>query len=167
MKMTKKLVLAAVVLPLTLGTASAFAFGGKGHHKGMGGECGGFDRGIMRQLDLTDEQQAQLKEMRETNRAAMKAHFSENADARRAEMQAYHNNVQALILADNFDQAAANELAKQMVDKQTERKVKMMEKKHQMLSILTPEQKAKFIELKQDRMKECGDKMHKRWQKDS
>jgi len=35
MKSAKKLVLAAVVLPLTLGTASAFAFGGKDHHKGF------------------------------------------------------------------------------------------------------------------------------------
>ena len=39
MKTAKKLVLAAVVLPLTLGTASAFAFGGK-DHKGGHGDCG-------------------------------------------------------------------------------------------------------------------------------
>ncbi|MCA2470508.1 CpxP family protein, partial [Vibrio alginolyticus] len=55
MKSAKKLVLAAVVLPLTLGTASAFAFGGKDHHKGPRDECGmGMDRGIMRDLNLTD-----------------------------------------------------------------------------------------------------------------
>ena len=46
MKMTKKLVLAAAALPLMLGTASAFAYGGgdKGDHKGMHGKCGGFDK---------------------------------------------------------------------------------------------------------------------------
>ncbi len=42
MKMTKKLVLVAAALPLMLGTASAFAYGGgdKGDHKGMHGKCG-------------------------------------------------------------------------------------------------------------------------------
>ncbi|KOO11405.1 hypothetical protein AKJ18_29285, partial [Vibrio xuii] len=47
----------------------------------------------------------------------------------------------------DFDKAAANELAKQMVEQQSERRVQMMERQHQMLSILTPEQKAKFVEM--------------------
>ena len=55
MKSAKKLVLAAVVLPLTLGAASAFAYGGKNHHQGPCDECGmGMDRGIMRDLSLTE-----------------------------------------------------------------------------------------------------------------
>jgi len=164
MKMAKKLVLAAVVLPLTLGTASAFAFGGKDHKKGGHGECGGgFDRGIMRQLDLTDAQKDQLKEMRESGKQQMKANFKENFETRQAGMQAHHAKVQALVLADNFDEAAANDLAKSMVEQQTERKVKMLEKQHQMLSVLTPEQKAKFAELQQERAGKCADKMQKRF----
>lgn len=165
MKTAKKLVLAAVVLPLTLGTASAFAFGGK-DHKGHRGECGkGMDRGIMRQLDLTDAQKDQLKEMREANKAEMKAKFADGHEARMAERQAHHDKVQALLLADNFDEAAANDLAKEMVEKQTERRVKMMEKKHQMLSVLTPEQKTKFVELQKERQQKCGEKMQKRMEK--
>ncbi|EKM12339.1 CpxP family protein [Vibrio harveyi] len=165
MKTAKKLVLAAVVLPLTLGTASAFAFGGK-DHKGHRGECGmGMDRGIMRQLDLTDAQKDQLKEMREANKAEMKAKFADGKEARMAERQAHHDKVQALLLADNFDAAAANDLAKEMVEKQTERRVKMMEKKHQMLSVLTPEQKTKFVELQKERQQKCGEKMQKRMEK--
>ncbi|MGI9919428.1 CpxP family protein [Vibrio owensii] len=165
MKTAKKLVLAAVVLPLTLGTASAFAFGGK-DHKGHRGECAmGMDRGIMRQLDLTDAQKDQLKEMREANKAEMKAKFADGHEARMAERQAHHDKVQALLLADNFDEAAANDLAKEMVEKQTERRVKMMEKKHQMLSVLTPEQKTKFVELQKERQQKCGEKMQKRMEK--
>ncbi len=163
MKMTKKLVLAAVVLPLTLGTASAFAFGGKHHKGGPDSECGmGFDRGIMRQLNLTDEQQAQLKEMRNENRAEMKQKFKGDFEARQAQMQAHHAKVQALVLADTFDEAAANKLAKEMVEQHTERKVQMLAKQHQMLSVLTPEQKAQFVELQNERMSECSDKMQKR-----
>ncbi|MCG9785052.1 CpxP family protein [Vibrio brasiliensis] len=164
MKLAKKVVLAAAVLPLALGTASAYAFGGKDHKKGGHGECGGgFDRGIMRQLDLTDAQKDQLKEMRESGKQEMKAAFKENFEARHAEKQAQHAKVQQLVLADNFDQAAANELAKSMVEQQTERKVKMLEKQHKMLSILTPEQKAKFVELQQERSTECAEKMQKRF----
>lgn len=168
MNTAKKMVLAAVVLPLTLGTASAWAFGGGGkdNHKGPRDECrGGLDRGIMRQLDLTEEQQAQLKEMREAGRDEMKAQFKENFESHQAQMQAHRASVQALVLADTFDQAAAQELAKQMVDQQTERRVKMLEKEHKMLSVLTPEQKAKFVELQQERATECGEKMQKRMNK--
>ncbi len=153
MKTAKKLVLAAVVLPLTLGTASAFAFGGK-DHKGGHGDCGkGMDRGIMRQLDLTDAQKDQLKEMRQANKAAMKAKFADGKEARMAERQAHHEKVQALLLADNFDEAAANDLAKEMVEKQTERRVAMLEKKHQMLSVLTPEQKQNTLSYRKNVIK--------------
>ncbi|WP_114767548.1 CpxP family protein [Vibrio rhodolitus] len=157
MKTVKKLVLAAAVVPMVFASASALAFGGKGDHKG--GHCqGGMDRGIIKQLDLTDAQKDQLKQMRETNKAQMKENYQANFEARKAERQAQHEKVQQLVLADNFDQAAANELAKQMVEKQTERKVKMLEKQHQMLSVLTPEQKAKFVELSKERMEKCADK---------
>ncbi|MGR5069859.1 MULTISPECIES: CpxP family protein [Vibrio] len=166
MKSAKKVVLAAIILPLTLGAASAFAFGGKDHHKGPRGECSqGMERGVMRQLNLTDAQKDKLKEMRKANKADMKANYAEHHQARKAERQAHHAKMQALLLADNFDEAAANDLAKVMVDKQTERRVKMMEKKHQMLSVLTPEQKVKFVELQKERQQECGEKMQKRMQK--
>ncbi|MCK6265275.1 CpxP family protein [Vibrio sp. ZSDE26] len=163
MNTTKKLVLAAAILPLTFATASAYAFGGNSHHKGGKGGCsGGFDRSIVRQLDLTDEQKDQLKEMRETSKSERKAHHQGNFEAKQAEMQAYHQQIQALVLADSFDEAAANELAKQMVEKQTERRVNKLAQQQKMLSVLTEEQKAQFVELQQERMQKCSDKMQKR-----
>lgn len=163
MKSAKKLVLAAVVLPLTLGSAGAFAFGGKGPNKGPRDECGpGMDRGIMRQLDLTDTQKDQLETLRNERRDEMRNKKADNRDARQAERQAYHAKVQALVLADNFDEAQATELAKEMVEKQTERRVEMLEKKHQMLNILTPEQKTEFVKLQEERMQECSERMQKR-----
>ncbi|MEZ8291044.1 CpxP family protein [Vibrio sp. 10N.237.312.B06] len=168
MKMTKKLVLVAAALPLMLGTASAFAYGGgdKGDHKGMHGKCGGFDKKVMRQLDLTDAQKAELKEMREANRAEMKAKHSGNKADKMAQMKAHHEKVQDLILADTFDEAAANDLASQMVEKQTERRLTMLKKQHQMMSVLTPEQKTQLKEIQQDSMAKCADKMEKRMNKD-
>ncbi|MEZ8039926.1 CpxP family protein [Vibrio sp. 1F263] len=168
MKMTKKLVLVAAALPLMLGTASAFAYGGgdKGDYKGMHGKCGGFDKKVMRQLDLTDAQKAELKEMREANRAEMKAKHSGNKADKMAQMKAHHEKVQDLVLADTFDEAAANDLATQMVEKQTERRLTMLKKQHQMMSVLTPEQKTQLKEIQQDRMAKCADKMEKRMNKD-
>ena len=168
MKMTKKLVLAAAALPLMLGTASAFAYGGgdKGDHKGMYGKCGGFDKKVMRQLDLTDAQKTELKEMREANRAEMKEKHVGNKADKMAKMKAHQEKVQALVLADNFDEAAANELASQMVEKQTERRVAMLKKQHQMMSVLTAEQKTQLKEIQQDRMTKRADKMEKRMNKD-
>ncbi len=166
MKSAKKLVLAAVVLPLTLGAAGAFAYGGKDQQKGPRDECGpGMDRGIMRQLDLTDAQKDQLQSLRDANRAEMRGRNSADRDARRSERQAYHAKMQALVLADSFDEAQANALAKEMVEKQTERRVKMLEKKHQMLSVLTSEQKTEFAKLQNEGMQECGDRMQKRMSK--
>jgi len=166
MKTVKKLVLAAAILPLTLATASAFAFGGgKGHHKGgPDDECGmGMDRGIFRELNLTDAQKEQLDSMRQAGRKEMKAQFKGKFADNQAERQAQHAKVQALVLADTFDANAANELAKEMAAKQAERRVQMLEKQHKMLSVLTPEQKAKFVDLQNERMQECGAKMHKRF----
>jgi protein CpxP len=71
------------------------------------------------------------------------------------QMKAMRDKERALMLAPNFDKAQATELAKQMVDMQVERRVQMMEKRHQMLNVLTPEQKTQFQNLQQERMAKC------------
>ncbi len=169
MKFSKKLVIAATVLPLALGSASALAYGGgKGGHHGKGGEgmCGGFDgKRMFRELDLTDAQKEQMKELRQANKEAMKAKFSGDFAAKKAEMQARQQKMQDLVLADNFDADAANAMASEMVQQQTERRVQMLEKQQEMLNILTPEQKVKFKELQQERMEKCFSKMESRVEK--
>ena len=60
-------------------------------------------------------------------------------------------------MADKFDPAKATELAQEMSDKHVKRQVDMLSKQHKMLSILTPEQKTKFIELQKERMEDCDD----------
>ncbi|MFA0088502.1 CpxP family protein [Vibrio sp. 10N.261.51.F12] len=167
MKLAKKLVLAAAVLPLTFATASALAYGGQGDHHGKGGkgsdgQCGGLDRKVFSQLDLTDAQKDQMKEMRQSMKSDKKSKRGENVEAKMAEMQARHQKMQDLVLADTFDADAANALASEMVAQQTERRVKMMEKQHEMLSILTAEQKTKLKEVQQERMQKCVTKMESR-----
>ena len=156
MKMAKKLILASVVLPLVLST-SAFAFGGK-DHKGPQEECRpGLDRGMMKELNLTDSQKEQFKTLRQANKEEMKERFNDNKEQGEKARMAHFDKVNSLLMADKFDPAKATELAQEMSDKHVKRQVDMLSKQHKMLSILTPEQKTKFIELQKERMEDCDD----------
>ena len=161
MNMKKKLVIAAAALPMMFATAGAYAFGGKGGC-GMDGPKGHFDRDVLRQLDLTEEQKDKLRDLRDAKRDEMQAKRDEFKDTRIAEMKAHHQAVQALVLADDFDEAKAQELAKAMIEKQSDRRVEKMKTKHEMLSILTEEQKAKLKDLQAERMEKMSGKMAKR-----
>ncbi len=150
MKMAKKLILASLVLPLAISAGSAFAYGGK-DHRGSHNDCrSGMDRGMMKDLNLTDEQKTQLKELRQANKDTMKRGGKEPA-----QQEAHRNQLNELLLADTFDSAKAKALAEQMSGKHTERQVEKLSKQHQMLSILTPEQKTQFIEQQKKHMEEC------------
>ncbi|AZL85890.1 periplasmic repressor CpxP [Aliivibrio salmonicida] len=155
MNMIKKLVLGAVVLPLSLASASAFAAGGSHHEGGMkgkgmhgegmhGGKCMmKANKKAFKELDLTDAQEDKLDKMRDDRKAEHKAKKGEKRQPT-AEMKADHEAMQNLILADNFDEAAVRNLAEKMSEKQIDRRVNMMKKRHDMMNVLTPEQKTEF-----------------------
>lgn len=149
----KKTLVLAIALPLALGSASALAYGGGKHHGGKG-FCGGGQEGhkIFRELDLTVEQQQQMRELRQANRDEMKGYSSE----KRAAMQANHQQMQTLLLAKDFDEKAVRELARKMSEQQIERRITMLEKRHQMLNILTPEQKTQLKQLQTERAEQCA-----------
>lgn len=155
MKMAKKLILASVVLPLVISAGSAYA-GGKDRHD----ECRpGFDRSMMKELNLTDEQKEQLKTLRKANRDDMKGQRKDKPKQGEGMREDRMKSMNELLLADSFDPAKATEMAKKNAQKQIERQVEMMSKQHEMFSILTPDQKEQLIKLQQERMEECGDDM--------
>ncbi len=181
MKTKKNLVLAAAALPLIFGTASAMAFGGgqggpgsmmepgqqmmpipnkKGPRRGPDRGCHGemrLDFGMMQVLGLSDKQKDEVRSLRNAQRAEMRAdfrkHFATNAkkrDADRAQMQ-------KLLLAKDFDKAAVEKLAEDMVQQRVQFRVEMAKRQHDLLNILTPAQKAKFAEMQNERYQECLD----------
>jgi protein CpxP len=81
-----------------------------------------------------------------------------------AQKQAHQQQVQQLLLADTFDENAAQALATQMVEAQTEKRVTMLEQQHKAMSILTAEQKTKLKELQQERAEKCAEKFAERQQ---
>ncbi|KLV07539.1 periplasmic repressor CpxP [Photobacterium aquae] len=150
----KKTLALVIALPLALGSASALAYGGGKHHGGHGGKgaCGMHDgKQMFRQLDLSDEQKSQLQEMRKANREAMKSEWAKH----HGEMRANHQQMQKLVLADNFDEAAVRSLAEKMTEQQVERRVEMLKHRHDMLNVLTADQKAKYQQLQAERMEKC------------
>lgn len=155
MNMTKTMILAAVALPLAIGSASVLAYGKGKHAEHQQQRCGlHSEKGIVNQLNLTTEQQNQLKALREAHRQTMQ---DQRGRGSRDDMSALRDQERALVLSADFDRAAANDLAKQMVDKQVERRINMLEKRHQMMSILTDEQKTQLQTLQQ----ECMEKHHR------
>jgi protein CpxP len=160
MKKMTKVILGATLLPILLSSAAVMAKGGdKDGEKGSRHEqCErGSEKGLMKQLDLTTEQQAKMDEMRKANREEMQS----GRDAKRGQMQAMHKQEQQLVMAKDFDEKAAQNLAKQMVDTQAAQRVEKLKKRFDMMSVLTPEQKTKLVELQQAQMDNCdmdGDK---------
>ncbi len=156
MKMAKKLILAAVVLPITLGSAAAFAAGGKGPGQGrdFGGECGNggmMNPAVFSQLNVTPEQKAKMAELRLKQRDEMQAQRA----GKHAEMRAFKLKERELVMSSNFDEAAANKLAQQMVERRAEQRVEMMKNRHDMMNVLTADQKAKLTSIQQERMNDC------------
>ncbi|MDD9196617.1 CpxP family protein [Aliivibrio sp. S3MY1] len=150
MNMIKKMVLGAAVLPLYFASASAFAAGESHHEGGMKGEGmhGGkcmmkANKKAFKELDLTDAQEDQFDEMRDARKAEMKAKKGQKRQPT-TEMKADHEAMQNLMLADNFDEQAVRDLAEKMSQRQIDRRVEMMKKRHEMMNILTPAQKAEF-----------------------
>ena len=165
MKMAKRLIIASIVLPLTLSATGAFASGGK-HHKNRHDDCRpSLDRG-MKELNLTDNQKEQFKTLRQANEAERQAKHKGEPKQREAMREARANKLNTLLLADKFDPAKATEIAQGMSKKRVERQVQMLSKQHKMLSILTPEQKEKFIDLQKKRLEKCGDGMSRHHGKD-
>ncbi|WP_133013383.1 Spy/CpxP family protein refolding chaperone [Marinomonas flavescens] len=159
MKMAKKIILATIMFPIALGTASAFAASNgdknnqKGDHKNPRMEqCApglNLTPRIIKRLDLTDAQKQKIKALRQANGAEMKV-----------KMAKHDKQMNELLLADKFDKSKATAMVKEEQNNRVERQVNRLEKQFQTLNILTPEQKAKFADIEKKQHQKCGDKMN-------
>lgn len=157
MTMNKKWLIAALIVPMAIGSTSVFAkhHGDKGGKHGCSGEM---NSKAFRHLDLTDEQKTELKSIREE----MKGSMQEKGPEMREQMQALRAQQQALVLADSFDEKQAEALASQMVDAHRTMQVEKMRVMHRMASVLTDEQKQELIEMRAEKMQKCQQKMEQR-----
>lgn len=105
---------------------------GKNKHRQMG----------FAQLDLSDQQKQEMKSIMSSQKAK---HKEQKNDQQRAADKA---EMQALMQADTFDTEKASALIAKHQEKSNERKLSMLETKHQMFQLLTDEQKTQYSELK-------------------
>ncbi|MCO1335058.1 Spy/CpxP family protein refolding chaperone [Microbulbifer sp. OS29] len=120
-----------LVAPLT-----AMAFGGGEGHQGRG-----FDH-MMRQLELTEGQQAQLKANRESTREARMAQRKQLIELRKQISTAIESGA---------DQATLDQLSEEFGKLKVQEMANHKKMREQFKAILTDEQKAKLEQLKSER----------------
>jgi protein CpxP len=116
--------------------------GPMGMRGGPGGPLGPFGVAL-RQLDLTEAQRDQVKAIMESHKEQMQATGEKVREARKA--------VEAAIAAETVDEAAIRNAHAQLAQAMADGAVLRANVRHEVMQILTPEQKAKAAELKQVR----------------
>lgn len=137
-----KLFVSAAIVAASL-LAAAPAISGEGghcdrkHHAGKMGHDGkdGFQKKL-KALNLTDAQQAQVKDIMEKNKPQREAQWKEMRESRKALHEAAHG--------DKYDAAKVRELAAKEAQIKADMTVQRIETMHRVYSLLTPEQKQKW-----------------------
>lgn len=153
MKLSKEKIFAAVlglVLLASLAVAQNMqpAHGHGGH--GWGGEMFPF---FSHQLDLSDAQRAQIKEIFHNAKGTMRPLMQQEMQSHQAMMQ--------LITSGNFDQAKAQAIAAQAAQVRAQIEVQHAQLASQAYQVLTPDQKTKFNELVSQHMQRMQEHMQR------
>ncbi|OZB41901.1 MAG: hypothetical protein B7X50_06035 [Alishewanella sp. 34-51-39] len=110
---------------------------------------------LWQQLDLTDQQRQQIRELMQAHRAA--------------KPKAQHEAMQALLDAPQFDEQAARDLLAQRAAQREQRQLAGLKLQHEIRQLLTSEQREQLQQLQQQRHSKRHDKAGKpgRWHKQS
>ena len=123
--------------------------GGPGGPGGRFGGPGGFGRGgggplaMLRQLDLSEDQRAQVKQVMDSHRAELQA-IGEK-------LRAAHKAQQDAVTAAQFDEQAVRTQAAELATLTADAAVLQAKVHSEVFAVLTPEQQAKAAELKVQR----------------
>jgi protein CpxP len=121
-------------------------FGKRGHHRG--------GKMALRGLDLTEEQKTQIKQIRQASREKIKP--------LREQLKANRQKLQELSANGNFDEAQVTAIANSQAAVQAQLIVEKERVKSQTFQILTPEQRAKAEQLKQQRKERFKNRKNRR-----
>lgn len=119
----------ALAVATMVGSVSAQAPGKHGHELQF----------MATALDLTDAQVAQIQQIRGDQRAKMQATH--------AQMKSIHEQMQALITADTFDEAKVQALIAQQQQIQATQMLEHAREMNAIYKVLTPQQKVKAVKL--------------------
>jgi len=145
MKSTRNRILiigAALILAVTAAIA-------RGPH-GFGGPDGDFHH-MLKQLDLTSDQHAQVKAIWEKEKPTLKPLMEQ--------MRQNHNAMKTLETAGPFDEAKTRALATQSSQTMVELQVEHARIKSEIMQVLTADQKAKLAQIDADREARVSQRM--------
>ncbi len=140
--------LIATLLATGIAVTTGAAFAGENCQNGGFGKHGGMPIKMYKHLDLTKQQDQQIKEILEKARPNKAEH--------RANRQAHMQAMQQLIQSENLDENALNQLAEQTAEQVKQRFIKRVKTQHQIWQILTPEQRQKVIKRQNRHMEKRG-----------
>jgi protein CpxP len=137
---------ASAVAVTLLGASLAFAAAGEGHEGGNGwgrhgGKRGGFGAKLAQELNLTDAQKTQIKSIRKASHEQNAAFFEQS----RATMKQFFTAKKA------NDTATMDSLKPAMEANRTQMKQIRAAEETSIAAVLTPDQNAKWQQLKADR----------------
>jgi periplasmic protein CpxP/Spy len=134
-----KLTFTAIAAVLTLCAGLAFAAGGAAgpmhHHHG---DMGGFEQ-LLHQLNLTDDQKAQVKQMVQADKPTMRPLMQQE--------HAAHQQMIQLVTSGSFETAKAAAIAQQESQTHMQLEVEHAKIASQIYQLLSSDQKAKVAEL--------------------
>jgi periplasmic protein CpxP/Spy len=133
--------IAAVAAVLALSTTLAFAGPGDGHGRRHGKGKDGFHRRLVQELNLTQDQQRLMADIKKNTRAKYKEFF----EASRETMQ------EARAARKAKDTARLEALKPALEEQRAKIKQIRTEEETQFMSVLTAEQKAQWEQLKEER----------------
>jgi Spy/CpxP family protein refolding chaperone len=153
----KKLTTAFLAIALVaIGTIFVFAQKADGDKRKFGrgfGHRGGFGR-LAEKLNLSDEQKAQIKQIRETSKAKVQP-LREN-------MKSIRQQLNAATADGNFNEAQVQALAAQQANIMAQLTVEKERTKSQTYAILTPEQQTQAKALKEQMKERFKDRKERR-----
>jgi len=136
-KMTMTVAALVIALPLS---ATVLAGGrgdcGDGYGDGPGPRGDAMMGPMMRDLDLSDEQRDQIRTLMQGQRAQRQQNWEQRSE--------YRQQMHQLLMADQFDEAAAKKLIESQSAQHEQQMLERLKLHHQVLSVLTPEQKAEY-----------------------
>ena len=106
-------------------------------------------------LALTESQQAQIQQLMQQHRAT-RAVWQRDDSVRQ--------QLEALLAAGHFDEVAARQLLEQQQQQQLEQRLSQLKLRHEMLQVLTAEQRAQLAEKQRERRQKW---QHKKQQRDN
>lgn len=152
--------IALLLIPVA-GLALAGNVVAKGHGKPGQHEFGMHKevRMIMGKLDLTEEQKQQIKDIKASTKAEMKAlkETDQNTNPR--------GEMSALVLADSFDEGAFLALQQKHAAKREQLGLIQARSMNQIYNVLTAEQKQEFLQMRAERKQKRMEKRQQRMER--